>query len=166
MSYDRFSFHTSQILTTADLVIPDATFHFRFCQDGWAACSILTVRTKITNTATVRLLQEISPSHDFIGAIEELFSVPLGSASGERLVKSFNEFFSNTKQGEAWRLLIAFEPLGFVIYGRWPFEGSELLVQDTRDSIVNTVFNLPEPYISEWLNTVDRLAVILSTPQP
>jgi hypothetical protein len=163
MSYDQLSFQGPQLLTTADWSIPEATFHLRLSRDAWASCSVLTPRTSIADTATVRLLQEISPPHDFAVAVDGLHSVPLGYAPGSRWLTSFSEFLSDTQTDERWRCLIAFEPLGFLIYGRWASDDGELLVQDARASLVNTVFSFPRSRVPDWLDTLDRLASTLST---
>jgi hypothetical protein len=165
MGYDEFAFQTPQLLTTADLSIPEASFHLRFSGEAWASCSMLTTRASIADTATVRLLQEISPSHDFAVAADDLYSVPMGYAPGSQLLTSFSEFLSDTQQDEHWRCLIAFEPLGFLIYGRWTTDEGELLVQDARGPLVNSVFNLPRSRVPDWLDTLGRLASTLSTAQ-
>lgn len=162
MAYDQLSFQGPQLLTTADLSIPEATFHLRLSRDAWAACSMLTTRTSIADTETVRLLQELSPPHDFADAVDDLHSVPLGYAPGSRWLTAFSEFLSDTQRDERWRCLITFEPLGFLIYGRWASDEGELLVQDARASPVNAVFSFPRSRVSDWLNTLDRLASTLS----
>jgi len=165
MGYDEHSFQGPQLLATADLSIPEATFHLRLTRDAWAACSMLTTRAIIADTATVRLLREISPPHDFAAAVDGSYPVPLGYAPGSRLLPSFTEFFSHTQPDERWRNLIAFEPLGFLIYGRWGTDEGELLVQDARDSVVNTVFSLLRSRVPDWLNTLDGLAATLLAAQ-
>ncbi|HET7228784.1 MAG TPA: hypothetical protein VFJ16_02145 [Longimicrobium sp.] len=162
MPYDRHSFETAQLSAWADPAIPEATFHVRMSRNGWAACSLLTPRASITGTETARLLQEMSPAHDFAAATDGWYSVPLGYAQASRLVPSFREFLSDTQPGERWRPLVVFEPHGFVIYGRWAADGGELLVQDARDSVVHTVFSLPQSRVPDWMETFGRLAVTLS----
>lgn len=164
MGYDPLAFQGPRLRATADLSIPEATFHLRFSRDAGAVCSVLTPRTAIADTATVRLLREISPPHDFAAPVDDLHSVPLGYAPEARLVASFREFLAHTEPDERWRCLIAFEPLGFVIYGRWTAEDGELLVQDARGPLVNAVFGFPRSRVADWLRTLDRLASTLSSP--
>jgi hypothetical protein len=166
MSYDPLAFLGPQLLATADLSVPEAIFHLRFSQNRSASCSLLTTRTSIANTSTVRLLREITPPHDFAVAFDDRHPVPLGYAPGSRVLASFREFLSNTQQDERWSCLVAFEPLGFLIYGRWTTDDGELLVQDARGPLVKTVFSLPRAQVSEWRDTLDRLASALSTAQP
>lgn len=166
MSYDPLAFQGPQLLATADLSVPEAIFHLKFSQNRSASCSILTTRTSISDTSTVRLLREITPSHDFAVAVDDRHPVPLGYAPGSRVLASFSEFLSNTQRDERWSCLVAFEPLGFLIYGRWTAEEGELLVQDARGPLVKTVFSLPRSQVSEWRSTLDRLASIVSTTQP
>lgn len=123
---------------------------------------MLTTRMHIADTATVRLLRELAPPHDFAVAVDDLYSVPMGYAGGSELVASFSEFLSHTQREERWRGLISFSPLGFMIYGRWTADDGELLVQDARGPLVNTVFDFPRSRVPHWLNTLDRLASIVS----
>ena len=161
MGYDELSFQGPQLLTTADWSIPEAAFHLRVSRDAWAACSMLTTRASLADTATVRLLRERFPPHDFAAAVDGLYSVPLGYAEGSRWLTGFGEFLSDTQRDERWRSLIVFEPLGFLIYGRWTADEGELLVQDARDSPVQAVFSFPKSRVPDWLNTLDRLASTL-----
>jgi hypothetical protein len=158
MGYDELSFQPPQLVATADLSIPEATFHLRLSQDAWAACSVLTPRTVISDTSTVRLLREISPPHDFAVAVDDLHSVPLGYAAASRVVESFSEFLSHTQPDERWSCLIVFEPLGFLIYGRWTTDDGELLVQDARGPLVSTVVSIPRSRVMDWAGALDRLA--------
>lgn len=162
MGYDERSFQPPLLSTTADLSIPEASFHLRVSRDAWAACSVLTPRAVIADTSTVRLLREISPPHHFAVPADDLHSVPLGYAPGDRVVESFSEFLSRTQPDERWGCLIVFEPLGFLIYGRWTADDGELLVQDARGPLVNTVFGFPRSRVADWLDTLDRLASTLS----
>lgn len=167
MSYDEFAFQEPQLSATAELSIPEATFHLKFSRDAWVSCSMLTRRASITNTATVQLFHEISPAHDFAVATTDLYSVPMGYAPAERVLMPLREFLLDQHRGERWRNLIVFEPLGFVIYGRWTADEGELLVQDARDSPpVGAVFPFPASRASDWLNTVDELAATLSIAPP
>lgn len=162
MGHDELSFQPPELSAAADLSIPEATFHLRVSRDAWAACSVLTPRTVIADTSTVRLLREISPPHDFAVAADGLHSVPLGYAPGDRVVESFREFLSHRQPDERWGCLIVFEPLGFLIYGRWTADEGELLVQDARGPLVNTVFGFPRTRVADWLDALGRLAATLS----
>jgi hypothetical protein len=91
----------------------------------------------------------------------------MGYAPAERVLARLREFLSRDDRDERWRGLITFEPLGFVIYGRWAADERELLVQDARDSPpVNTVFTFPASRVPDWLSTVDGLAATLSLTHP
>jgi hypothetical protein len=167
MSYDEFAFQERQLSATTELSIPEAAFHLKFSRDAWVSCSMLTPRSSIANTSTVQLLHELSPRHDFAAATANLYSVPMGYAPAERVLTPLRDFLLERHRDERWRNLIVFEPLGFVIYGRWTTDEGELLVQDARDSPpVNSVFPFPASRVPEWLNTVDELAATLSITPP
>src|SRR5687768_5649555 len=155
MGYDELAFQGPQLLATADLSVPEATFHLKLSRDAWAVCSMLTTRTNIADTSTVQLLPEISPPHDCAVAVDHLHLVPLGYTTASRLVTSFREFLSQARQDESWHQLIAFEPLGFVIYGRWTTEEGELLVEDARGPVESAAFSLPRSRVPDWLDTLD-----------
>ncbi|HST58786.1 MAG TPA: hypothetical protein VLK84_08865 [Longimicrobium sp.] len=167
MSYDEFAFQEPALSATAELSIPEATFHLKLSRDAWAACSLLTTRASMANTETVQLLHEISPRHDFAVAVGDTYSVPMGYQEVKRVVAPLREFLSRDDREERWRSLVLFEPLGFVIYGRWATDERELLVQDARDSPpVNAVFTFPASRVPDWLSTLDRLAATLSITPP
>ena len=131
MGYDKFSFIEPKLHATQELGLPDAALYLRISHDGYIALSMLTKATTFNETETVKILRNISPKHDFAPSTKEIFSIPIGYTTIKKLQGKIIEFIAGKSKPKEWTGIIAFEPHGFMIYGRWSGDTIELLLKWT-----------------------------------
>jgi hypothetical protein len=167
MTYDTTSFHPTRIVAALDFLLPDASVHGRIGRSGWMACSLSTARTMFQNSATARLLRDQAPDHDWLTPSNPHTVIPLGYVPAAHIFTSWRPFLTRHTPHADWVCLNAFEPLGFVWYGRHRTSDCELLLQDARDGLaiaaMQTTFVLNAPAVAAWMAQLHRLPQV-STP--